>query len=113
MRKKPADFYRLRFAVADYCAETISDAKSKKQGDELTLKMVKNRISLLASPRAENPSSLRCWGLPQKQIMWKNMPGKKRTRKNLDLICANDVSLARKDLTATATCTAPFLAGWR
>lgn len=24
--------------------------------------------------------------------MWKNTPGKKRIRKNLDLICANDVS---------------------
>ncbi len=28
--------------------------------------------------------------------MWKNTPGKKRIRKNLDLICANDVSLSNQ-----------------
>ncbi|XNM74471.1 phosphopantothenoylcysteine decarboxylase [Escherichia coli] len=30
--------------------------------------------------------------MPLKQIMWKNTPGKNVSGKNLDLICANDVS---------------------
>jgi phosphopantothenoylcysteine decarboxylase/phosphopantothenate--cysteine ligase len=62
-------------AVADYRAETIADAKIKKQGDELTLKMVKNP-DIVAGVAALKAIVLTLLGLPQKRIMWKNMPGK-------------------------------------
>lgn len=62
-------------AVADYRAETIADAKIKKQGDELTIKMVKNPdiVAGVAALKTHRPYVV---GLPQKRIMWKNMPGK-------------------------------------
>jgi phosphopantothenoylcysteine decarboxylase/phosphopantothenate--cysteine ligase len=61
-------------AVADR-AETIAEEKIKKQGDELTLKMVKNP-DIVAGVAALKTIALTSLGLPQKRIMWKNMPGK-------------------------------------
>ncbi|VTP62008.1 DNA/pantothenate metabolism flavoprotein [Leclercia adecarboxylata] len=81
-------------AVADYRAAAIADEKIKKQGDEITIKMVKNPDIVCRCRRAKRSSALTLLGLLLKQIMWKNMPGKNVPRKNLDLICANDVSLA-------------------
>ena len=57
-------------AVADYRAATIADEKIKKQGDELLIRMVKNPDIVAGEEYARQ----------------------KRIRKNLDLICANDVS---------------------
>jgi phosphopantothenoylcysteine decarboxylase/phosphopantothenate--cysteine ligase len=92
-------------AVADYRAETIAEAKIKKQGDELTLKMVKNPdiVAGVAALKSHRPYVV---GFAAETNNVEEYARQKRTRKNLDLICANDVSLANKDLTATAThCT--------
>jgi phosphopantothenoylcysteine synthetase/decarboxylase len=61
-------------AVADYRAVAIAEEKIKKQGDELTLKMVKNPD--IVAGVAAKPTALTSLGLPPKRIMWKNMPGK-------------------------------------
>ncbi len=65
-------------AVADYRAETIASEKNQKQaaqGDELLIKMVKNRTLSPGWPHSVtiDPTLL---GLPRKRIMWKNTPGK-------------------------------------
>jgi len=80
-------------AVADYRAETISDAKIKKQGDELTIKMVKNPdiVAGVAALKSHRPYVV---GFAAETNNVEEYARQKRTRKNLDLICANDVSLA-------------------
>ena len=80
-------------AVADYRAETISDAKIKKQGDELTLKMVKNPdiVAGVAALKNHRPYVV---GFAAETNNVEEYARQKRTRKNLDLICANDVSLS-------------------
>jgi phosphopantothenoylcysteine decarboxylase/phosphopantothenate--cysteine ligase len=62
-------------AVADYRAVAIAEEKIKKQGDELTLKMVKNP-DIVAGVAALKPTPFTSLGLPPKRIMWKNMRGK-------------------------------------
>jgi len=80
-------------AVADYRAETIADAKIKKQGDELTIKMVKNPdiVAGVAALKSHRPYVV---GFAAETNNVEEYARQKRTRKNLDLICANDVSLA-------------------
>jgi phosphopantothenoylcysteine decarboxylase/phosphopantothenate--cysteine ligase len=80
-------------AVADYRAETIAEAKIKKQGDELTLKMVKNPdiVAGVAALKSHRPYVV---GFAAETNNVEEYARQKRTRKNLDLICANDVSLA-------------------
>ena len=80
-------------AVADYRAETIADAKIKKQGDELTIKMVKNPdiVAGVAALKTHRPYVV---GFAAETNNVEEYARQKRTRKNLDLICANDVSLA-------------------
>jgi phosphopantothenoylcysteine decarboxylase/phosphopantothenate--cysteine ligase len=74
----------------DYRAETIAEEKIKKQGDELTIKMVKNRISLPGSPlKSHRPYVV---GFAAETNNVEEYARQKRARKNLDLICANDVS---------------------
>ncbi|ALB68691.1 bifunctional phosphopantothenoylcysteine decarboxylase/phosphopantothenate--cysteine ligase CoaBC [Cronobacter dublinensis] len=80
-------------AVADYRAETISSEKIKKQGDELTLKMVKNPdIAAGVAALVENRPYVVGFAAETNNV--EEYARQKRLRKNLDLICANDVSLA-------------------
>lgn len=80
-------------AVADYRAETIADAKIKKQGDELTIKMVKSPdiVAGVAALKTHRPYVV---GFAAETNNVEEYARQKRTRKNLDLICANDVSLS-------------------
>ena len=72
-------------AVADYRAATVAPEKIKKQatqGDELTIKMVKNP-DIVAGVAALKDIDLTSLDLPPKQIMWKNTPGKNVSVKTL------------------------------
>ncbi|EKY3118297.1 bifunctional phosphopantothenoylcysteine decarboxylase/phosphopantothenate--cysteine ligase CoaBC [Cronobacter turicensis] len=80
-------------AVADYRAETISSEKIKKQGDELTLKMVKNP-DIVAGVAALSQNRPYVVGFAAETNNVEEYARQKRLRKNLDLICANDVSQA-------------------
>ncbi|EKK7714399.1 bifunctional phosphopantothenoylcysteine decarboxylase/phosphopantothenate--cysteine ligase CoaBC [Cronobacter dublinensis] len=80
-------------AVADYRAETISSEKIKKQGEELTLKMVKNP-DIVAGVAALVENRPYVVGFAAETNNVEEYARQKRLRKNLDLICANDVSLA-------------------
>lgn len=79
-------------AVADYRAMHIFDEKIKKQGDELTIKMVKNPdiVAGVAALKTHRPYVV---GFAAETNNVEEYARKKRTQKNLDLICANDVSL--------------------
>lgn len=78
-------------AVADYRAVAIAEEKIKKQGDELTLKMVKNPdiVAGVAALTANRPFVV---GFAAETNNVEEYARQKRARKNLDLICANDVS---------------------
>ncbi|MCS2165814.1 bifunctional phosphopantothenoylcysteine decarboxylase/phosphopantothenate--cysteine ligase CoaBC [Scandinavium manionii] len=78
-------------AVADYRAAAISDEKIKKQGDELTIKMVKNP-DIVAGVAALTTSRPYVVGFAAETNNVEEYAQQKRARKNLDLICANDVS---------------------
>ncbi|EOC1365477.1 bifunctional phosphopantothenoylcysteine decarboxylase/phosphopantothenate--cysteine ligase CoaBC [Cronobacter sakazakii] len=80
-------------AVADYRAEMISSEKIKKQGDELTLKMVKNP-DIVAGVAALSQNRPYVVGFAAETNNVEEYARQKRQRKNLDLICANDVSQA-------------------
>ncbi|ELY4774319.1 bifunctional phosphopantothenoylcysteine decarboxylase/phosphopantothenate--cysteine ligase CoaBC [Cronobacter turicensis] len=80
-------------AVADYRAEAISSEKIKKQGDELTLKMVKNP-DIVAGVAALSQNRPYVVGFAAETNNVEEYARQKRLRKNLDLICANDVSQA-------------------
>ncbi len=80
-------------AVADYRAATIADEKIKKQGDELTIKMVKNP-DIVAGVAALTDRRPYVVGFAAETNNVEEYARQKRTRKNLDLICANDVSLS-------------------
>jgi phosphopantothenoylcysteine decarboxylase/phosphopantothenate--cysteine ligase len=78
-------------AVADYRAAAIADEKIKKQGDELTIKMVKNPdiVAGVAALKTRRPYVV---GFAAETNNVEEYARQKRERKNLDLICANDVS---------------------
>lgn len=80
-------------AVADYRAVAIADEKIKKQGDEITIKMVKNPdiVAGVGAMKAHRPYVV---GFAAETRNVEEYAQQKRIRKNLDLICANDVSLA-------------------
>ncbi|KNC11243.1 bifunctional phosphopantothenoylcysteine decarboxylase/phosphopantothenate synthase [Klebsiella sp. RIT-PI-d] len=80
-------------AVADYRAAAIADEKIKKQGDELTIKMVKNP-DIVAGVAALTDGRPYVVGFAAETNNVEEYARQKRTRKNLDLICANDVSLS-------------------
>lgn len=79
-------------AVADYRAEQIADEKIKKQGDNLLLKMVKNPdiVAEVAAMVENRPFVVGFAAETQNVEQYARL---KLTRKNLDLICANNVSL--------------------
>lgn len=78
-------------AVADYRAAVVSDEKIKNQGDEITLKMVKNPdvVGEVAALSEGRPYVV---GFAAETDNMEEYARKKRATKNLDLICANDVS---------------------
>jgi len=80
-------------AVADYRAATVSDEKIKKQGDEITLKMVKNP-DIVAGVAALVQGRPYVVGFAAETQNVEEYAQQKRMRKNLDLICANDVAKA-------------------
>ncbi|MBK5143934.1 bifunctional phosphopantothenoylcysteine decarboxylase/phosphopantothenate--cysteine ligase CoaBC [Budviciaceae bacterium BWR-B9] len=80
-------------AVADYRAEHIANEKIKKQGDDLVLKMVKNPdiVAEVAAMTANRPFVV---GFAAETQNVEEYARLKLARKNLDLICANNVSLS-------------------
>jgi phosphopantothenoylcysteine decarboxylase/phosphopantothenate--cysteine ligase len=80
-------------AVADYRSAEIAVEKIKKQGDEVTLKMVKNPdIVAGVGHLVENRPYVVGFAAETQNV--EEYAQQKRVRKNLDLICANDVSKA-------------------
>lgn len=78
-------------AVADYRAATVAAQKMKKQGDELTLTLVKNPdvIAHIANLQQNRPYTV---GFAAETQNVANYAKGKLKNKNLDMICANDVS---------------------
>ncbi|TMO69170.1 bifunctional phosphopantothenoylcysteine decarboxylase/phosphopantothenate--cysteine ligase CoaBC [Pseudoalteromonas aurantia] len=79
-------------AVADYRATTIAEHKIKKQGDEITLTMVKNPdvIAHVATLKENRPYTV---GFAAETQDIQQYAKAKLKNKNLDMICANDVSV--------------------
>ncbi|WP_182912203.1 bifunctional phosphopantothenoylcysteine decarboxylase/phosphopantothenate--cysteine ligase CoaBC [Pseudoalteromonas sp. MSK9-3] len=79
-------------AVADYRAATIAEHKIKKQGDEITLTMVKNPdvIAHVAELKKNRPYTV---GFAAETQDIQQYAQAKLKNKNLDMICANDVSV--------------------
>ncbi|RAN85890.1 bifunctional phosphopantothenoylcysteine decarboxylase/phosphopantothenate synthase, partial [Bacillus sp. SRB_28] len=78
-------------AVADYRAISVAEKKIKKQDDELTIKMIKNP-DIVAGVAALTDSRPYVVGFAAETNNVEEYARQKRDRKNLDLICANDVS---------------------
>lgn len=80
-------------AVADYRAAAVAGEKIKKQGDEITIKMIKNPdiVAGVATLLAHRPYVV---GFAAETNNVEEYARQKRVSKNLDLICANDVSQA-------------------
>lgn len=79
-------------AIADYRAATIAEHKIKKQGDEITLTMVKNPdvIAHVAALKENRPYTV---GFAAETQDIQQYAKAKLKNKNLDMICANDVSV--------------------
>ncbi|MFD1093987.1 bifunctional phosphopantothenoylcysteine decarboxylase/phosphopantothenate--cysteine ligase CoaBC [Providencia vermicola] len=80
-------------AVADYRAKTVAENKIKKQGDEFTITLVKNP-DIVASVGALTKNRPYVVGFAAETQNVEEYARQKRQQKQLDLICANDVSLA-------------------
>ena len=78
-------------AVADYRAANIASQKMKKQGDELTLTLTKNPdvIAAIANLTQNRPYTV---GFAAETQNVESYAKGKLQNKNLDMICANDVS---------------------
>lgn len=78
-------------AVADYRPAAIADEKIKKQGDEITLKMIKNPdiVASVAALKEQRPYVV---GFAAETNNVEEYARKKLLSKNLDLICANNVA---------------------
>ncbi|XKM13577.1 bifunctional phosphopantothenoylcysteine decarboxylase/phosphopantothenate--cysteine ligase CoaBC [Orbaceae bacterium ac157xtp] len=90
---KQADVFIACAAVADYRCESIAEQKIKKQddSDELVLHLVKNPdiVAEVARLKDNRPFVV---GFAAETNNVEEFALKKLQRKNLDLICANDVS---------------------
>lgn len=88
-----ADMFIACAAVADYRAATVAEQKMKKQGDELTISLVKNPdiVADVAALKAQRPFTVGF--AAETQDVAQYAKGKLQNKK-LDAICANDVSLA-------------------
>ncbi|MFU9136364.1 bifunctional phosphopantothenoylcysteine decarboxylase/phosphopantothenate--cysteine ligase CoaBC [Erwinia tasmaniensis] len=80
-------------AVADYRAAEVAVEKIKKQGDEITLKMIKNP-DIVAGVAGMQDSRPFVVGFAAETHNVEEYARQKRVSKNLDVICANDVSKA-------------------
>ncbi|MEI5639690.1 MULTISPECIES: bifunctional phosphopantothenoylcysteine decarboxylase/phosphopantothenate--cysteine ligase CoaBC [unclassified Pseudoalteromonas] len=78
-------------AVADYRAANVAEQKIKKQGDEMTLTLVKNP-DIIASVAALGESRPYTVGFAAETQNVETYAKGKLTNKGLDMICANDVS---------------------
>lgn len=80
-------------AVADYRPAEVSGDKIKKKGQEISIKMVKNP-DIVAEVAAMTENRPFVVGFAAETQNVEEYAQQKRVRKNLDLICANDVSRA-------------------
>lgn len=80
-------------AVADYRSKTIAENKIKKQGDEVIITLVKNP-DIVASVGYLTEHRPYVVGFAAETQNVEEYARQKRLQKKLDLICANDVSLA-------------------
>ncbi|WP_335674194.1 bifunctional phosphopantothenoylcysteine decarboxylase/phosphopantothenate--cysteine ligase CoaBC [Providencia stuartii] len=80
-------------AVADYRSKTIAENKIKKQGDEVIITLVKNP-DIVASVGHLTEHRPYVVGFAAETQNVEEYARQKRLQKKLDLICANDVSLA-------------------
>ncbi|MEX9603125.1 MULTISPECIES: bifunctional phosphopantothenoylcysteine decarboxylase/phosphopantothenate--cysteine ligase CoaBC [unclassified Providencia] len=80
-------------AVADYRAKNIAENKIKKQGDEVSITLIKNPdiVASVGSLKNNRPYVV---GFAAETQNVEEYARQKRQQKQLDLICANDVSLA-------------------
>ncbi|BBN82924.1 phosphopantothenoylcysteine decarboxylase [Pseudoalteromonas sp. A25] len=78
-------------AVADYRVAQVAEQKIKKQGDEMSITMVKNPdiIAEVAALRKNRPYTV---GFAAETQNVEQYAQGKLKNKNLDMICANDVS---------------------
>ncbi|OLQ86613.1 phosphopantothenoylcysteine decarboxylase [Vibrio ponticus] len=89
-----SDIFIACAAVADYRPETVADNKLKKtdDSDSMTVTMVKNP-DIVASVAAMTDNRPFTVGFAAETQNVKQYALSKLTRKNLDMICANDVSV--------------------
>ncbi|MCL2899282.1 bifunctional phosphopantothenoylcysteine decarboxylase/phosphopantothenate--cysteine ligase CoaBC [Brenneria tiliae] len=80
-------------AVADYRAKLVADEKIKKRGDEMTVTLIKNP-DIIADVAAMGENRPYVVGFAAETQNVEEYARQKLARKNLDLICANDVSLS-------------------
>ncbi|WP_099139069.1 bifunctional phosphopantothenoylcysteine decarboxylase/phosphopantothenate--cysteine ligase CoaBC [Xenorhabdus szentirmaii] len=80
-------------AVSDYRSKQIAAEKIKKQGDEVTFTLVKNPDIVASVAAMEKQRPFVVGFAAETQNVEEYARGKLK-QKNLDLICANDVSLA-------------------
>ncbi|WP_272657537.1 bifunctional phosphopantothenoylcysteine decarboxylase/phosphopantothenate--cysteine ligase CoaBC [Providencia sp. PROV118] len=80
-------------AVADYQAKNIAENKIKKQGDEVSITLIKNPdiVASVGNLKHNRPYVV---GFAAETQNVEEYARQKRQQKQLDLICANDVSLA-------------------
>ncbi|PWC20066.1 bifunctional phosphopantothenoylcysteine decarboxylase/phosphopantothenate--cysteine ligase CoaBC [Brenneria roseae subsp. roseae] len=80
-------------AVADYRPKFVADEKIKKQGDEITVTMIKNP-DIIADVAALDENRPYVVGFAAETQNVEEYARQKLARKKLDLICANNVSLS-------------------
>ncbi|MBJ7223393.1 MULTISPECIES: bifunctional phosphopantothenoylcysteine decarboxylase/phosphopantothenate--cysteine ligase CoaBC [unclassified Brenneria] len=80
-------------AVADYRPKLVADEKIKKQGDEMTVTMIKNP-DIIADVAAMDKNRPYVVGFAAETQNVEEYARQKLARKKLDLICANNVSLS-------------------
>lgn len=78
-------------APADYTPETVSDTKIKKDGGEMTLKLVPTRDIAKALGETKRPGQLFVIFAAETNDVLENARAK-LVKKNADLVCANDVT---------------------
>lgn len=86
-----ADVVVAAAAVADYRFAEVHEHKVKKQGDELTLRLVRNP-DILAELGRQKAQGQVLVGFAAETREVEAYARKKLVEKNLDLICANDVT---------------------
>lgn len=96
-----SDIFIACAAVADYRAADISAEKIKKQGNEISIRMIKNPdiVAEVASMADHKPFVV---GFAAETQNVAQQARQKLVQKKLDLICANDVSLAGQGFNSDA-----------